>query len=131
MSTSAPAGRRFLLGNSFPLSLIRRRVVVEPRPMEELIVALREGEVASFWGHANTVVAVSSVLGVDLRPRTARPALTLGDSGLPVLDGVAFEECWILSPDYEPGFRPEIGAEVTPDKIRGWLALRIRWEGCA
>jgi hypothetical protein len=36
-------------------------------------------------------------------------------------------ECWVLSPDYPPGFRPAIGEEVTDDKIIGWQVLKIKW----
>lgn len=118
-----------LLGSTFPLSLIRRRVTITPADMGELRSFLAHRPVASFWGHANTLAAATAMLGVDVAPRTARPALSLTDDGLPSLDGHAFDECWVLSPEYTPGYRPAIGEEVPPDRILGWQVLRIRWEG--
>lgn len=114
-----------LLGNSFPLSLVRRRVVVEPRPLDELRAALAERGCASFWGHANTLAAAKEHLGLDVAPASTRPALTLSAEQLPCLDGLPHTEVWLLSPDYAPGFRPQIGQEVPADAIRGWQVLHI------
>jgi len=35
--------------------------------------------------------------------------------------------CWIISPRYPAGFLPEIGEEISPDNIKGWRILRLRW----
>jgi len=66
-----------------------------------------------------------AVLGFDITPATARPALTLGPDGLPCLDGQIYQEVWLVSPDYEPGFRPQIGEEVSAEKISGWQILHL------
>lgn len=120
--------RSILLGSTFPLSLIRRRVVIEPQPIESLKGLLRTGAVASFWGHQSTLGSAQAILGADLSPRTERPALRLTPDNLPELDGQVFSECWVLSPEYVPGFRPAIGEEVPAEKIRSWQVLRVKWE---
>lgn len=117
-----------LLGSTFPLSLIRCAVRIEPRSVEELRGAVRGRRIHSFWGHANTAAAAGALLGVDVRPREERPALRLNTEGLPTLDGIVFAECWVLSPEYIPGYRPPIGGEVAADVIQGWQALRLLWE---
>jgi len=122
-STNGPV----LVGNTFSVSLIRRQVRICPAELETLKGLLAVRPVRSFWGHANTVQVANALLGVDVTPRTERPALTLTADGLPVLDGEVFSECYVLSPDYRPGFRPALGAEVHPDDIVGWQVLRIEW----
>ena len=120
---------KVLVGNSFPFSLVRcERLVVEQRPVAELRAALAGMEVVSFWGHKNTRAVAEAVLGVSLAPRTERPAVTLSVEGLPVLDGYTFDTCWLLSPDYSDGFRPAVGAEVGPEQIEGWHALKLTWQ---
>ena len=117
-----------LLGSTFPLMLIRRRVVIEPVAVDTLRRQLVMRQVVSFWGHANTVAVANALLGIEVAPETVRPALTTTPEGYPALVDHVFDECWILSPDYAPGFRPAIGEEVTPDKIIGWQTLRLKWE---
>lgn len=117
-----------LLGNSFPLSLIRRPVRIVPQPASVLLKALEGAEVFSFWGHANTAPVAETLLGRPLFRSSERPALTLSEVRKPVLDGVEFAECWILSPEYRPGFRPNIGEEVSADQILGWQVLHMIWE---
>ena len=120
---------RLLIGNSFPFSLVRcARLIVETRPLAALKAVLADADVASFWGHANTRAAAETVLGVSLAPRSERPALMLSREGLPMLDGDTFDTCWLLSPDYPKGFRPPIGAEVTPEQIAGWHVLKLTWQ---
>ena len=118
-----------LVGNSFPLSLIRRFVCVRPRSREEWLGVLsRAGCIYSYWGHANTLSLASEWAGVDLRPRTVRPALHLDANGRPMLNGESFSRCWVLSPDYAPDFRPQEGQIVPPEAILGWQALEITWD---
>jgi len=117
----------FLVSNSFPFSLIRRRVVVEPRTIEELKNALSSQKWISTWGHSNTVGVVSAISGVDLRPETERPAISLSDQNLPSLGRITFEECWLISPHYAAGFRPQIHQEVSEDKILDWQVLLLDW----
>lgn len=119
---------RFLTGNSFPMSLIRRRVVIEPRTLSEYREELASGDWESYWGHENTLSAAKAECGVDLRPREPRPAVALDGEGYPCLYGESFRECWVLSPEYEPGFRPALGEEVSADKIERWQVLRLVWE---
>ncbi len=117
-----------LLGNSFPLSLIRRPVAIEPFPAETLQERLQEAVLHSFWGHGNTLKAASQWLGEDLTPKTERPVILLSSEGLPQLDELVFRECFILSPDYRSGFRPAIGVEVAPEDILAWTVLKIEWK---
>ena len=117
-----------LISNSFPFSLIRRRVVVEPRTVAELLTAMHERPWVSAWGHANTAAVASTILCADIRPKVDRPVLALSEDKLPQLDGQIFTECWLLSPDYTPGFRPAIGEQVSADKIRDWQVLRLVWD---
>lgn len=119
---------KVLIGNSFPLSLIRKsKVVIQEVELKELKQCLEKAEVFSFWGHKNTLKAAEQIVGVSLEPRTIRPALELSEDYLPTLYGETFNECWILSPDYISGFRPAIGEEVTEDKIINWIVLKINW----
>ena len=120
--------QKLLIGNSFPLPLIRREVHITLVTREELLRHVQDQFIASFWGHANTLPAVNAWLGLDLTPRVERPALTLSPEQLPMLDGHAYRECYVLSPDYRPGFRPAIGVEVPPNEILGWQLLHLQWK---
>jgi hypothetical protein len=120
-----------LLGNSFPLSLVRRRVVLEPAQPGALREALHARGWKSFWGHANTLAAAGDWLGVDVTPESERPALTLDASGLPMLGGRSYGEVWLLSPEYPEGFRPRVGEEVSPAQISDWRVLRMEFEPAA
>jgi len=124
----SPSNSPFLVGNTFPLSLVRRRVTMEPRPVEELRQTLRSRPWRSFWGHSNTLPAANALLDSDLTPETERPAISLTPDKLPSLGGLEVRECWILSPDYAPGFRPALGAEIPPEKILSWQVVRILWD---
>lgn len=117
-----------LVGNSFPLSLVRRRVVIEPVELKTVRRELRERGFLSFWGHPATLPAASRVLGVDLTPSRPRPAVILDPELVPSLDGISFRECRVLSPTYSPGFRPAPGEEVAEKEIREWTALRLSWK---
>lgn len=117
----------FLVGNSFPLSLIRRKVVIEEATMEEFKALCKEGEVHSFWGHENTRSAAEAVLGVSVKPKEERPAVTLTEEGLPTLDGDVFRVCYVLSPNYKDAFRPKIGEEVSSEQIASWHLLKMIW----
>lgn len=74
-----------LLGNAFPLTLVRRSVRIEPRPLDELRREVAARGVVSFWGHDNTLPAARALLGFDPAPATGRPALTLNADLLPLL----------------------------------------------
>ena len=120
--------RTVLVGNTFPFALLRRDANVRALSLDDLRAALAGAEIVSFWGHENTRAAAESVLGgVSLRPATDRPALALSPDGLPSLDGRVFRTCYVLAPDYRPGYRPAIGAEPGPSDILGWHALRVDW----
>lgn len=117
-----------LIGSTFPLSLIRRSVTISPQPIEILREEIQTRPVSSFWGHKNTLLAAGHLLGVEVKPKTERPALILDAEYYPCLDGECFRECWVLSPDYINGFRPAIAEEVSGDKIIGWQVLKIIWD---
>ena len=117
-----------LIGNTFPLTLMRRRLMVDVVPLEELRRAAAGKRVVSFWGHANTLRAASAAVGFDLSPAEERPVLTLSPKALPSLGGEEFRECWILSPDCRRNFRPAIGDELKPDEICSWQCLHLVWQ---
>lgn len=117
-----------LIGNTFPLSLVRRPVRIRPAKLGELQQAAAGKRAASFWGHENTRAQAEAVAGLPLAPHVERPAIQLQESGLPSLNGQTFCECWILSPDYAENFRPATGGEVSPEQIRTWQVLKITWE---
>jgi hypothetical protein len=120
---------KILIGNSFPFGLVRcAKLTVESVSLAELRASLVESEVVSFWGHSNTRISAEAILGVSLLPKTERPAITLTAEGLPMLEGEVFDTCWLLSPDYEQGFRPAIGVEVGLEQITGWHILKLTWE---
>ena len=117
-----------LIGNTFPFALLRRDANIRTLSIDALRVALSSSEIFSFWGHENTRAAAESLLGgVSLRPATERPALSLSPDFLPSLNGRVFRTCFVLAPDYRPGYRPAIGEEPSPSGILGWHALRIDW----
>ena len=120
---------KILVGNAFPLSLVRHGDVrMSCRPLSELRTALKGRAIVSFWGHENTRRIAERLLGVSLKPSVARPALRLAADGRPMLDGETFGMCWVLSPDYRDGGRPQIGQEVAPEQISGWQVVRVSWE---
>ena len=119
---------KILIGNTFPLTLARRKFTVEPASMEALRKAVDGKEVLSFWGHANTLAAASAVSGVDLTPKVERPVLSLSPDKLPMLDNQEFKECWIVSPDYRDNFRPAINVEIPGEMISGWQVLKLTWD---
>ena len=120
--------KKILIGNSFPLSLIRCKAVISPCPLETLLKAIDGAEITSFWGHRNTLSAVNQILKRDLTPNSERPVLKLSSNDKLMLDDEEFTECWILSPDYRANFRPAIGEEVPPEKIKSWQCLKITFE---
>ncbi len=117
-----------LISNSFPFSLVRRPMRAEPCSAVDLLTAMHERQWVSAWGHENTVKLASIIACADLRPATPRPALSLDPAQLPSLDGQSFEEVWLLSPDYAPGFRPQIGQEVSAENILDWQVLRLSFK---
>ncbi len=119
---------KILVGNSFPFSLIRRHVTVEPVRVKQVRAAMAGAEIHSFWGHAATRTAAESVLGISLATAKERPELVLSEDNLPMLDGYTFDACYVCSPNYTPGFRPKIGEEVKPEEIVGWQTLLISWK---
>lgn len=128
MQESFPNMKRILTGNSFPLSLIRRKVSIEPETLQHFQETLAQSCWESYWGHKNTLAAVKQFCGTDLTPKVERPALELDSNGYPCLYGQTYKECWVISPDYEPGFRPALNIEVDADQIRSWQVLLIHWE---
>jgi hypothetical protein len=116
-----------LIGSTFPLSLVRRSVLITIESFDRLKDLLKQKKVVSFWGHQTTVSVANRLLRIDVSPSILRPALRLTPDNFPTLDGTVFDECWVLSPDYKEGYRPKIGEEVSVYKIAGWQVLKIRW----
>lgn len=117
-----------LIGNTFPLTLVRRRLTVDVVPLEEFRRMAAGRRIVSFWGHANTLHAASAAVGFDLSPVEERPVLTLSPEALPALGDEVFRECWILSPDFRRSFRPAVGDELKPDEICSWQCLHLVWQ---
>jgi len=119
---------KILIGNTFPISLIERKVVSQPAELSELKQIIDQGsKIFSFWGHKNTIEAARSMLGFDPTPNTERPALTLDADGYPQLEGHSFECCWVMVPQYVKGYRPALGEEVSLDKIVKWQLIKMEW----
>lgn len=114
--------RKLLVGNTFPLPLIERRVTITP---ERCVPA---GEIRSYWGHKETIPAAEAFLGGrPLTPSRERPALCVSPEGFPMLDGEVFTECWVVAPQYVPNYRPTLFQPVPPEKITGWKVLRLNF----
>ena len=122
----APKMTKVILGNTFPLTLVRRQVSIKPISLAEAKALLEDGFV-SFWGHSNTAAVAKAQLGFEVSPETERPALVLDENGLPGIGGVHSDKVLVLSPSYRPGFRPAIGVEVGPDDIVGWEPLLVQF----
>jgi len=120
-----------LIGNSFPMNLITRDVIIKPKTVAELRKEIKIAEeIYSFWGHGNTVKIASNICGTDLNNKgngIRRERVSITSDGLPSFGGLFFRECWILTPEYVRSFRPEIGEEVAVDMIKKWRALRMVW----
>ena len=116
-----------LIGNSYPINLISRRAVITVVGLDEFRQQISGCVIHSFWGHANTQKAAEYFAGVELTPAVPRPVLTLSDRNLPMLNGVEFNKCWVLSPIYVRNLRPEIGREVPVDQIEGWRIKKLDW----
>lgn len=119
---------KFLIGNSFPLNLIRRPVHIVPETLENLRNMLAAGNWKSFWGHSNTLQTVNELTGFDLSPKMERPALSIDEMGFPQLYGESFSVCWILSAELQNGFRPSLKSELGREDIIQWRVLRMEWE---
>ncbi len=116
-----------LIGNSFPLGLVKRKVSIEPMAVEELAKRLGlASEVFSFWGHEDTLSVASELAGRDLTPRSARPILDISD-GYPELHGETFRECFVLCPSHRSGIRPDIGKLISAEDVRSWQSLLLTW----
>lgn len=117
-----------LIGNSFPLGLVARNTRIYPSTRDMLQRVARGCEIHSFWGHAGTLRQVGGFLGMDLTPRTPRPALSLDPGGWPVLDGISFRECWIVTPFQRGGGRPPVAGDDAPGRtVDHWRVLRMEW----
>lgn len=120
-------GSPILITNSFPFSLVRRRVDIELVDMADMIELCHNSRIVSAWGHKNTLNAVSKILQVDVTPPTERPVIILDKDNLPVLENIVFDCVYIISPDYKPGFRLEAGGQLNEEEISGWIVLKMNF----
>jgi hypothetical protein len=97
--------KKILIGNTFPLKLIRGRVLIQQQAVKDLQKEVEGREVVSYWGHSKSL-----------------------DYGWPKLEGTVFPEAWIVTPNYKEGFRPAPGVEVSVEDILGWHVLHMTWE---
>lgn len=115
------------IGNVFPTSLIRRKVTIRPIDSMQARRILNRERFVSYWGHENTLKIASRQAGVDLTPPVERPALSLTVDSLPTFNGDVAKKVLVLSPEYQPGFRPAIGQEVDASQIIGWQWLIVEF----
>lgn len=119
---------KLLIGNSFPLSLIVRRVVFEPRPIKELREKMKEAIAVSFWGHSSTWASASAAVERDVSPSSGRPALLLDADGATSFEGESSGAGCVILPEFAPGFRPAVGQEMKQEDIRDWRVLKLVWQ---
>lgn len=121
--------KAILIGNAFPLTLIRNhQVKISEVSLDFFRDELRGGRIFSFWGHENSRLDAETYLGIKLKTMVERPVLELSDEEYPMLDNHVFKHCYVLSPDYSRSHRPAIGAEVSAALIKGWHLLRLSWQ---
>lgn len=121
--------QKILIGNSFPLTLIRNHIIqIAEVSLEDFLQNANGCTVVSFWGHANSLLDAETYLGIKLKTMVERPVVKLSDGGYPMLDGHIFKCCYVLSPDYIQPYRPAIGTEVSTSQIKGWHLLRLSWQ---
>jgi len=120
--------KKILIGNTFPLPLVRRAVRIAPYSLNDLKMELKDADVFSFWGHVDTKVIVEGMLNIKLDDKSIRKPLCLSKNNLPMLDGVEFDKCFVISPNYRNGFRPALNKTVSVDDILSWDGLCISWE---
>ena len=119
-----------LIGNSYPISLIRREVVIYSINQKDVFSLIENySEVISFWGHDNTLCAVNKFLGIDITPAEKRLVISLTSKRLPYLQGMEFDKILIISPVYKENIRPEIGTEVASEMILNWEFKIIEFSG--
>ena len=116
---------RYLIANTFPLSLVRRKAVIEPVSIDFVKTELLLSGFVSVWGHENTLPHVNALLGVDLTPSVPHPAAKLNGEKYPVFQGEVCQKVLIISPDLPVGFRPALGQEIGAEMILGWQALLL------
>lgn len=116
-----------LIGNAFPLTLVRRSVRIDEKNLSELREIAMDANIHSFWGHQNSLDSAINYLDFNIKPRKGRLPVELNEDNYPVLDNVVFMDCWIVSPQYIDNYRPKIGKEVSVDSIIGWQVLKITW----
>ena len=107
-----------IIGNTFPMTLVPAgaNVIIQHSSLVALQAAKEADDargmpLASFWGHANTIVSANKLLGFDVTPATERPALRAEPQcwSLPLsLPQVRVYDTtiWVVSPIYADGFRP-------------------------
>ncbi len=118
---------KYIISNSFPLSLIRRRVIITPIELEKAKSLVKKNGFVSAWGHSNTLKLVNNILGFDITPAENRSVIMLNDENFPTLYGNTFSSIIVISPGYVKGFRPKIGEEVKTPSILYWQPLLLEF----
>lgn len=119
---------KILIGNTFPIAMIRRKVSIYPISIEGLRgIVLNTGKICSYWGHVNTIQAAQEILGIKFPTEDFRKPLKLSSEGYPMWGDEEFKKCYALSPNYRNGFRPSINMEVSLAEIVSWNALVLEW----
>ncbi len=117
-----------LIGNSFPLPLINRTVEITVLDLERFKDEIVDSCIHSYWGHQNTISVAEKILGVSLKSDEFRKAIELSENDLPLFNNIEFTTCYVLSPNYNEGFRPAIGVEVEAENILSWKLLKLKWK---
>ena len=116
---------KLLVGNTFPMHLIRKRVTITPIPEWHGASMLSRHQIFSFWGHRNSLAAVNEFTGKDLTPVIERPAVLLSERNYPYFEGVEFKRVLVISPILKLGVR--LDHELELDEIDGWTFLLIEF----
>ena len=119
---------QILVGNTFPMSLIRRECFIVPVSSQEFkqFIELENPEIVSFWGHKNTIRVVYQIFNIDVTPIEDRPVLRLSSNRLPYYMNKEWKQVYVISPTYKADVgRPDPKIEVTPDMIKDWQILKI------
>lgn len=119
--------KKVLIGNSFPLTLVRgRTVTINEVKLDELLSEMDGAKIYSFWGHENTRKSVESYLGISLATYEERPQISLSKNNLPSLYDVEFNACWVVSPNQID--RHAVSQNFSLEEIGSWTILKLSWE---
>lgn len=116
-----------LIGSSFPMSITRSRVEVEPIDLDTFKAEIDGLDVVSAWQHSNTLVAVKEYTGLDLTPPIVRPRIRMTeDTKRPCIEWEEWRFPLVFSKMYAviPLYKEVVNG--VPD-VTDWNILRLSW----